>query len=91
MDTSDLPKDFDTKLDFIHIDLDLHDPVKGALDFVHPLLNPGAILLIDDYVSTWPGAMKAVNQYIESNQNSFTSIINHCNGLISLRKKGGTL
>ena len=80
-----------TELDFIHIDLDLHEPIKGALNFVHPLLKPGGMLIIDDYSMRWPGAMQAVNQYIELNRDSFASIINHFNGLIFLRKKGSSI
>ena len=86
----ELPKNFCTKLDFIHIDLDLHEPIKGALEFVNPLLKPGAMIIIDDYSMRWRGAMLAVNEYIELNRDSFASIINHFNGLIFLRKKGST-
>lgn len=45
---------------FVHIDLDLHDPIRGAIDYFFPRLVPGGVLVLDDYGSIgWPGAMKA--------------------------------
>lgn len=81
----DLPQNFSTKLDFVHIDLDLYEPIKGALNFIHPLLKPGAIILIDDYSTNWPGAMEATNEYVESHMNKFLNVFDHMTGLLFLQ------
>jgi hypothetical protein len=45
---------------FVHIDLDLHDPIRGAIDYFFPRLEKGGVIVLDDYGSLpWPGAMKA--------------------------------
>ena len=45
---------------FVHIDLDLHAPIRGAIDYFYPRLVKGGVILLDDYGSLfWPGAMKA--------------------------------
>ena len=45
---------------FVHIDLDLHDPIRGAIDYFYPRLAKGGVIVLDDYGSlVWPGAMKA--------------------------------
>ncbi|HET9530949.1 MAG TPA: TylF/MycF/NovP-related O-methyltransferase [Blastocatellia bacterium] len=54
---------------FVHIDVDLFEPTKGALEYFYPRLVPGGMLMCDDYGSLyWPGARKAVDDYsIEHN------------------------
>jgi O-methyltransferase len=45
---------------FVHIDLDLHDPIRGGIDYFFPRLAEGGVIVLDDYGSLlWPGAMKA--------------------------------
>lgn len=34
---------------FVHLDMDLAEPTRAALDYFHPRMVPGAILLVDDY------------------------------------------
>jgi hypothetical protein len=46
---------------FVHLDLDLHDPTLGALEYFFPRLVPGAIVVCDDY--NWPGERKAVDGF----------------------------
>lgn len=51
---------------FVHIDLDLYDPIKGAFEFFSKKMVPGGIIVFDDYGSLyWPGARKAVNEVAE--------------------------
>jgi hypothetical protein len=53
------------KFSFVHIDVDLHQPTRDSISFFYPRLNPGGILLCDDYgFSTCPGCTKAVNDYM---------------------------
>jgi hypothetical protein len=45
---------------FVHIDLDLHDPILGGINYFLPRMESGGLLLLDDYGSlSWPGAKKA--------------------------------
>ena len=46
---------------FVHLDLDLHDPTLGALEYFFPRLVAGAIVVCDDY--DWPGERKAVDAF----------------------------
>jgi pentatricopeptide repeat protein len=46
---------------FVHLDLDLHDPTLGALEYFFPRLVPGAILVCDDF--NWPGERKAIEDF----------------------------
>ena len=39
----------DARFAFVHLDLDLPEATRAALDFFHPRLLPGAILIGDDY------------------------------------------
>jgi len=39
----------DTRFSFVHLDLDLPEATRAALDTFHPRLVPGAILIGDDY------------------------------------------
>ncbi len=45
---------------FVHIDLDLYDPIRGAIDYFFPRLAKGGVIVLDDYGSLfWPGAKQA--------------------------------
>jgi hypothetical protein len=46
---------------FVHLDVDLHDPTLGALEYFYPRLVPGALVVCDDY--NWPGERKAVEDF----------------------------
>ncbi|MBF0613192.1 MAG: class I SAM-dependent methyltransferase [Magnetococcales bacterium] len=49
----------------VHIDVDLYDPTLKSLEFFYPRLNPGAVLVCDDYGSTaCPGATSAVDEFM---------------------------
>lgn len=48
----------------VHVDLDLHDPTKDAIEFFWPRLATGGVLVCDDYGSIrWPGARTAVEEF----------------------------
>jgi hypothetical protein len=54
-----IPKDLRWK--FVHIDVDLYAPIKGAFEFFSEKMTSGGIIVFDDYGSLyWPGARKAV-------------------------------
>lgn len=62
------------KFDFIHLDVDIYEPTLFALVFFSTRLNPGALIVVDDYgVKTCPGVQLAVDEFITENKN-FTAI-----------------
>jgi O-methyltransferase len=53
----------ESKISLAHIDLDLYQGTKDALEFIAPRIVPGGFIVIDDYGSTgWSGVTKAVNE-----------------------------
>jgi len=55
----------DRRFSFVHIDVDLHDPTRDSIAFFYEKLNPGGILLCDDYgFSTCPGATAAIDEFL---------------------------
>ena len=53
---------------FVHIDLDLFEPIYHSLQFFYPQLVSGGCLVIDDYgYPTWPGAKRATDQWAKEN------------------------
>jgi len=57
----------DSKFSFIHIDVDLYEPTLESLKFFYPRLSKGGIIQCDDYgLSQFPGAKKAVDEFLAS-------------------------
>ena len=55
----------DKRFAFAHIDVDLYQPTRDAIEFFYPRMNEGAILLCDDYGSTLcPGATRAIDEFL---------------------------
>jgi len=47
-----------------HIDCDLYEPAKAALEFFYPRLSPGGLLIVHDYANPyWQGIKSAVDEY----------------------------
>jgi len=60
--------------DFVHLDVDLYQPLVHAIDFFATRINPGGWLIIDDYgFLTCPGAKTAVDEFLAKDKN-FTSL-----------------
>lgn len=60
---------------FVHVDLDLYAPTKGAISHFFPMLVKGGILVCDDYGSLrWPGAKRAVDEYCCENKVGFVPL-----------------
>jgi len=54
----------DQLFSFVHIDVDLYQPIYDSLEFFYPRLKKNGIILIDDYGYTqFPGAKKAVDEF----------------------------
>lgn len=65
-----IPERFDAvaerKFSLVHIDVDLYEPTKAALEFFWPRLTPGGMIVCDDYgFESCPGAMKAMDEGAE--------------------------
>jgi len=51
----------------VHIDCDLYEPMKAALEFFYPRMPKGGMLILHDYSSgTWEGATKAVDEFYKA-------------------------
>ncbi len=62
----------DARFAFVHVDVDLYQPTRDAIDFFYPRLLPGGILLFDDYgFMTCPGARRAVDEHRRSSSDAF--------------------
>lgn len=54
----------DARFSLVHVDVDLHDPTLASVEFFYPRVNPGGIILCDDYgVSSCPGAKRAIDDF----------------------------
>lgn len=55
----------DKKFAFVHIDVDLFEPTRDSLNFFYPRLVDNGVIVCDDYGATqFPGAKKAVDQFL---------------------------
>ncbi|HXB61316.1 MAG TPA: TylF/MycF/NovP-related O-methyltransferase, partial [Acidobacteriaceae bacterium] len=51
----------------VHIDCDLYEPMKAALEFFYPRMPKGGMLILHDYSSgTWEGTTKAVDEFCQA-------------------------
>jgi len=55
---------------FVHVDVDLYEPIKECIDFFFPRLSKGGIMVFDDYGFSpqFPGAKKAVDEFLNKNE-----------------------
>jgi hypothetical protein len=59
------PEVTDRKFSFVHIDVDLGNPTHESLAFFYPRMQPGGIIVCDDYgMSTCPGATQAIDRFL---------------------------
>ena len=60
----------DKKFSLVHIDVDLYEPTKQSLEFFGPRVQPGGMIVCDDYGSeACPGAKKAMDEYAAKHNN----------------------
>ena len=67
--TKTLPKFFAenpySAFSIVNIDLDLYGPTKLALEFLYPRVVKGGVVILDDYAGGFPGANRAVEEYLQ--------------------------
>ncbi len=60
------------RFSFVHIDVDLYQPIRDSFDFFYPRLITGGIMVFDDYGCVqFPGAKKAVDEALEGRDGDF--------------------
>jgi hypothetical protein len=48
----------------VHIDCDLYEPAKAAIEFFYPRLSPGGLLIFHDYANpSWDGIRRSVDEF----------------------------
>lgn len=53
------------RFSFVHIDVDLYEPTLASIEFFYPRMNPGGIVVCDDYnFTTCPGATRAIDEFM---------------------------
>lgn len=67
-----IPERFDEVKDlsfaFVHLDVDLYQPVLDSLKFFFPRLLKGGVIVFDDYgYSDFPGFKKAIDEFLSYN------------------------
>jgi O-methyltransferase len=52
---------------FVHIDVDLYEPTRGAIEYFFPRLKQGGAIVCDDYAFLhWPGAKQGIDEYCQA-------------------------
>ena len=62
-----LKKEKKIKISFLHLDMDVFEPTKFALDFFYNKISKNGIILIDDYEQV-KGATKATQKFLNENK-----------------------
>jgi O-methyltransferase len=59
----------DKRFSFVHLDVDLYEPTRDSLEFFFPRLVEDGVIVCDDYgFSQFPGAAKAVDEFLVEHQ-----------------------
>jgi hypothetical protein len=52
------------RISLLHLDMDLYEPTKVALEYLFPLVVPGGVVLLDEYgMQEFPGESAAFDEY----------------------------
>ncbi len=58
----------DKQFSFVHIDVDLYEPTRDSVNFFFPKLLENGVIVCDDYgLCQFPGATKAIDEFLEKN------------------------
>ncbi|MBU0752557.1 MAG: TylF/MycF family methyltransferase [Gammaproteobacteria bacterium] len=81
------PANLPDRIAVLRLDTDWYESTKVELEVLWPLLQPGGILMVDDY-GHWGGAKKAVDEFFASRQRPFFSYID-ATGRIAVKEVPG--
>jgi O-methyltransferase len=57
---------------FTHVDVDLAEPTRDSIEFLWPRLNPGGVMVLDDYGGMgYPGAKRAIDAFFAGRKDIF--------------------
>ena len=59
-----LKKNPELRISLLNIDVDVYEATKTCIESLYPHVVKGGVIVLDDYVSTFPGANKAVEDYL---------------------------
>jgi O-methyltransferase len=87
----------DQQFHFVHLDVDIYEPTRYALDFFDSRLIVGGIIIVDDYgFRTCPGVKQAVDTFVELRCNYIVlplltgqCVLSKCHQGQALSEKGG--
>lgn len=69
------PEVEDRKFAFVHIDVDLYEPTRDTIEFFYERVNPGGVIVCDDYGSAQCfGARKALDEFMAGKSESLFHI-----------------
>ena len=80
-DTLMVPENLPTSISILRLDTDWYESTKIELEVLYPLLEPGGVLIIDDY-GHWSGSRKAVDEYFEGKNPFMFPVDNDCRMII---------
>jgi O-methyltransferase len=67
-----LPKCGIPSIVMLHIDADLYDAYKVVLECLYPKVAIGGVIALDEYDDrSWPGATKAVDEFLNHKEGEF--------------------
>lgn len=76
------------KFAFVHLDCDLYEPTKAALEFFYPRMSEGGFIVMHDYYSNaWPGVPKAIDEFFQDKPESVV-VVPDKSGTAVVRKAG---
>lgn len=70
-----LPLHANERFCFVHLDVDIYESYRLALEFFYPRVTPGGVILLDEYNDPpWPGCNKAVDEFLRDKPERLTEI-----------------
>ena len=60
---------------FVHIDVDMYEPIRDSILFFYPRMKKGGIIVFDDYgFLGFPGAKPAVDEFFKDKNDLLVSL-----------------
>jgi O-methyltransferase len=73
----------------VHIDVDIYEPTRDSMAFFYPRLNDGGIIICDDYgFKSYPGATKAVDEFLRDKPEKMVALNDGGGFMIMIRPRG---